>query len=132
MAGSGGGDFVFVPLTAKRQNHQATTRRLMKSLGVYKKEFEPVILIYAQLRNQYDELTAQFERSGFDYSEDTAQGSKKHPIVTTLESLRKDILAYAGQLGMTPAGLKRLNDDSLQPAKASPLSEALKVLSGSA
>lgn len=119
-------------MAAKKPNHVTTTRRLMRSLGVYKKEFEPVIKIYAQLKDQYDELTAQFERSGYDYSEDTAQGTKKHPIVTTLESLRKDILSYAGQLGMTPAGLKRLNDASLQPEKSSPLSDALRVLSGSA
>ena len=117
---------------AAASNHASQARRHMKSLGVYKKEFEPVLKVYAQLREQYDELTERFEFSGFNYSEDTAQGSKKHPIVTTLESLRKDILSYAGQLGLTPAGLKRINDASMQKEKSSPLSDALRVLSGGA
>ncbi len=133
VAGVKQGDTVLiaVPASVKRTNHAATARRHMKALDVYKKEFEPVIKIYAQLRDQYDVLTAEFVASGFDYSEDTAQGSKKHPLVTTLESLRKDILTYASQLGLTPAGLKKINEASLVPEKKSSLAETLRVLSKS-
>lgn len=117
---------------AVKPNYALEARKHMKVLGVYKEEFEPVIKIYGQLRYQYDQLTERFEKSGFDYSEDTAQGSKKHPIVTTLESLRKDILSYASQLGLTPAGLKKINESSMQPKRISPLAESLRKLSNSA
>ena len=110
--------------------HASTARKFMQSLGVYKKEFEPIIKIYGGLRTQYDELTFKFEASGYNYSEMTNQGSKKHPLVTTLESLRKDILAYASQLGLTPQGLKRIQEEDpfARAKKSSGLAAALQKL----
>lgn len=106
-----------------------TVRDAMKSLGVYKSEFEPIIEIYCQLREQYDKLTTEFAASGFDYSETTETGSKKAPIVTTLESLRKDILAYASQLGLTPQGLLKADENAFRgKKKPSGLEAALKEL----
>lgn len=99
----------------------------MMALGVYKPEFEPIIKIYGQLREQYDELTGQFESSGYSYAEQTATGSKKSPIVTTLESLRKDILSYASQLGLTPQGLLRADDGAFKKKKISALAAALEA-----
>lgn len=92
-------------------------RAAMKALGVYKSQFDPVIEIYCQLRIQYDALTERFEASGYDFSEETQTGSKKAPIVTTLESLRKDLLAYAVQLGLTASGLQKLKADALADGK---------------
>lgn len=112
--------------------HASTARKYMQSLGVYKPEFEPIIGIYGGLRVQYDELSERFVRSGYDYQEATNQGSKKHPIVTTLESLRKDILAYASQLGLTPQGLKRIQEEDpfARAKKSSGLAAALQNLEG--
>ena len=110
--------------------HATTARRNMQTLGVYKAEFEPIVKIYAQLRTQYDALTKQFISSGYEFMESTAQGSKKHPIVTTLESLRKDILSYATQLGLTPQGLKRIQEEDpfAKAKKSSGLAAALLKL----
>lgn len=111
----------------KRKMH-LVVRDAMKALGVYKPEFEPIIQIYCQLREQYDELTKEFKDSNYDYSELTNTGTKKAPIVTTLETLRKDILSYAGQLGLTPQGLLRANDKAFIQKKGSVLAEAMKEL----
>jgi hypothetical protein len=35
-------------------------------------------------------------------------------MVATLENLRKDILQYSNALGLTPSGLKKINDN-MQP-----------------
>jgi len=99
----------------------------MVKLGIYKPEFEPIIEIYSQLLDQYEILTKEFIRSGYDYSEPTAQGSKKAPIVTTIEALRKDILSYASQLGLTPQGLLKANENAFKKKKVSALTEALKA-----
>ena len=50
----------------------------------------------------------------------------------TLEGLRRDILQYYSQLGLTPQGLKRINDQAMAPEQKndSPLLNALKELSG--
>lgn len=48
--------------------------------------------------------------------------------MTTLETLRKDILAYAAQLGLTPQGLLKADEDAFRQKKKSKLMEALKGL----
>lgn len=100
----------------------------MKALGVYKPEFEPIIEVYSQLREQYKILTERFIASGYDFKEYTNTGTKKAPIVTTLETLRKDILAYAAQLGLTPQGLLKADEDAFRQKKKSKLLETLKGL----
>lgn len=104
------------------------TRDQMKALGVYKPEFEPIIEVYSQLREQYKVLTKRFIESDYDFKEYTTTGTKKAPIVTTLEALRKDILAYATQLGLTPQGLLKADDKAFAKKKPSVLAAALKGL----
>ena len=103
-------------------------RDAMTALGVYKPEFDPVIRIFCQLKEQYDELTRQFLESGYRYSEPTRTGSKKAPIVTTLETLRRDILAYASQLGLTPQGLLKADAKAFRGGKKPRFHEMLKGL----
>lgn len=98
----------------------------MRRLNVYKPQFDPIIEVYVQLREQYDALTGKFVESDFDFEESTNTGTKKAPIVTTLESLRKDILAYATQLGLTPQGLLRADDKAFVKKRKSSFSDALE------
>lgn len=104
------------------------TRDQMQALGVYKPEFEPIIEIYSQLREQYNILTQRFIDSDYDFKEYTNTGTKKAPIVTTLEALRKDILAYAAQLGLTPQGLLKADEAAFKKKKESGLGSILKEL----
>lgn len=103
-------------------------RANMKQLGVYKPEFEPIIKIYGELMEQYQYLTERFEESGYRFSEFTANGSKKAPIVTTLEALRKDILSYASQLGLTPQGLLKADGDAFLKKTSGGLADAIRDL----
>lgn len=98
----------------------------MKSLGVYREEFDGQIEIYAQLCEQYVLLTERFEESGYEVEIDTLTGGKKKaPIVATLEGLRKDILAYSDRLCLNPKSFDGLG---IEPQKRDLLSEALKEL----
>ena len=76
------------------------------------------------------ELVRRFEQSGYAFEVSTNTGSQKAPIVAALEGLRRDVLAYAVQLGLTPSGLKKINDASMKPERRSILAEALKELGG--
>ena len=113
---------------AKARTPAGIARANMKQLGIYKAEFEPVIKIYGELMTQYQELTRQFEESGYRYSEQTQTGSKKAPIVTTLEALRKDILSYASQLGLTPQGLLKADGDAFAKQTSGSLADAILTL----
>jgi phage terminase small subunit len=110
----------------KKKRPALVAKKSMIALGVYKPEFDPVIEIYGQLVEQYDELTSRFVESDYNFEEKTNAGTKKAPIVTTLESLRKDILSYASQLGLTPQGLLKADDNAFKIKKISALAAALK------
>lgn len=102
------------------------TIRDMKKLNVYKPEYEPIIDIYSELREQYAILTQKFVESEYDCEVFTAQGgSKKAPIVATLESLRKDIITYSDRLCLNP---KAKESVKIKVPKKSKLEEALSKL----
>jgi len=105
-------------------------REAMQSLGTYKSQYDPAIEILCQLKRQYDVLTKQFEDGGYKYYEETVSGSKKAPIVITLEGLRRDILNYMSQLGLTPQGLKKLNEQATRPDNSKPVNALVQALRG--
>ena len=101
----------------------------MTRLGIYQPEFDVTIEIYVGLVKQYNALEKQFKSTKFEVNEKTgyAENSKRSPIVSSLENLRKDILKYATDLGLTPAGLKRLKDKGFGRKKSgSPVAAAVK------
>ncbi len=116
---------------ARRKKPINRAREDMKTLGTYKPEFEPIIDVYAELMEQYDLLNARYKANNYQFETATAQGSKKAPIVTTLETLRKDILSYAAQLGLTPMGLLKANDHAFDRKKTNKVSKAIKDVTGS-
>jgi phage terminase small subunit len=110
----------------RKKNIINQTRDQMAALGIYKPEFEPIIEVYSQLREQYNILTKRFVDSDYNFSEYTNAGKKKAPLVTTIEALRKDILTYAAQLGLTPQGLLKADDAAFKKKKTSALAAMLK------
>jgi phage terminase small subunit len=122
-----------VQLSFEEQQHKnikkimKNTIALMRQVNTYKPEFDPIIAIYARIRSEYDELCAEYMSTCYKFDEFTdTGGTKKAPIITTLESYRKDILAYASQLGLTPSGLNKINAGSMEPPpKKSPLDRFL-------
>ncbi|MNH78583.1 Phage terminase, small subunit [compost metagenome] len=96
----------------------------MKELGVYKTQYGRIIDLYSELVFQFLILNKKFEEEGYQYESFTAAGgAKKSPIVATLESLRKDILAYSNQLCLNPKSLESVTVE--QKAGGSLLAAAL-------
>lgn len=103
------------------------TIRDMKTLNVYKTEYDPIINVYADLMAQYLRASKEFEESGYQYETETAAGgTKKSAIVATLESLRKDILLYSDRLCINP---KANNIEPPKPQVVSPLAQFLSKTS---
>jgi phage terminase small subunit len=99
----------------------------MKSLGIYKPEYDRIIKIYSQLCEQYDNLTLEFTNSNYNCTSYTAAGGeKKDPLVATLETLRKDILVYSDRLCLNPKSFDAMN---IKPApKISKLDAAMDAI----
>ncbi len=86
----------------------------MKAIGVYKPEFDDTIVRYVGMRKEYNELNKRYADEGYPCTVHGAQGEKKNPLVTTLESLRRDMLAIENALGLTPGGLLRLREGAFE------------------
>ncbi|WP_336636854.1 P27 family phage terminase small subunit [Lysinibacillus fusiformis] len=100
----------------------------MKDLGVHKPQYNRLIDAYSDIVHQYLLLTEKFEEEGYEYESYTAAGgAKKSPIVATLESLRKDILAYSDRLCLNP---KSNEPNGNAPKKKTGLAEVLSSLGG--
>lgn len=85
----------------------------MKKLGVHKSQYNRMIDIYSELVFQYLKMNQEFEDDGYPYESYTAAGgAKKSPIVATLESLRKDILAYSDRLCLNPKSLETVTAET--------------------
>lgn len=103
------------------------TIRDMKALGVYKDEYLPLIDVYSDLLSQYYRANKEFEASGFQYETETAAGgSKKSAIVATLESLRKDLLAYSDRLCINPKAIQSVTTDAPQQSKLAAVLSGIK------
>lgn len=99
----------------------------MKKLGVHKPQYNRLINIYAELVEQYNKLTKEFEDGGYQYEVSTDQGGKKKaPIVATLETLRKDILAYSDRLCLNPKSLETVTAETGGKSKLAAVLNELK------
>ena len=113
--------------TPTKETIKRATIRDMKALGTHKPEYNRLIDTYADLVAQYCEINQRFKNSDYAFQVPTADGgSKKAPIVATLENLRKDILAYSDRLCLNPKSLETVTAET---GKKSVLAEALKKLS---
>lgn len=106
--------------------------RMMKKVGTYNKSFEITINAFAKLLYDYQETLNMFEKTGGNVviSHTNKNGSTnivKNPLYQSIEKMRTDIITYARELGLTPAGLKKLNQE-LQEEKESPLDSVLEKL----
>ena len=119
-------------VSTKRVDEQALTIKEkviadMKGLGTYKKEYDSIINIYADLLAQYHHVNEQFKNSGFQFETMTAAGgTKKSAFVSALENLRKDIITYSDRLCLNPKTVVHVTVETAQ--KKSKLASVLDEL----
>lgn len=97
----------------------------MQSLGTWHEEYTPTVKICADLMTQYEKLNRLYKSK---VMETVPMLDKKPPVVTTLESLRRDILAYQKELGLTPSALRKMDKAAGAKKKGNKLAEAMKAL----
>lgn len=85
-------------------------KKVMTDLGTYRKEFEQIIEVYSGMLFQYQEYERQHAEAGYPVTETYvnnagAENERKVPIISVMETLRKDILSYSNQLMLNPKAL---------------------------
>ena len=96
-------------------------------------EFVPVIHSLAVILEERDRAYEQYVAEGAQpviirTSDRGAENPAKNPLLVTWMDLNAQALTYWRDLGLTPAGLKRINENGLTKKKKNPLVEALKDL----
>lgn len=105
----------------------------MTALGTWKKEFAPVVKRYAQLRVEFDLTYAEWVTSGAKKTEPYtnkagATNIRRTALSLEIEKMRAELLVMENELGLTPQGLRRINDEMKNKAKKSKLAEVLEKL----
>ena len=105
------------------------------SAGTYRTYFDDVIDTLADILERRDVARAMFDESGGNIivnhtNKAGATNIEQNPMLRMVNDLNRDALAYWRDLGLTPAGLKRIDEQSMKQRKKSALGEALKGLGG--
>lgn len=101
--------------------------------GTYQSCFDSVIDTLALILERRDDANEMFIASGgqpiIKYTnKGGATNPSKHPALILWDDLNKTALAYWRDLGLTPSGLKRINEQALMPKRQGTLAKALADL----
>lgn len=104
-----------------------------KAAGTYRDCFRDVIDTLASILERRDYAQYMFTTSGGNVlvshtNKAGATNIEQNPCLRLINDLNRDALAYWRDLGLTPAGLKRINETALKKIKQSSLAEALRAL----
>ena len=104
-----------------------------EAAGTYKECFDSVIDTLALILERRDDADDEYKKGGGSplvryTNKGGATNDTKNPALVLWDDLNKSALAYWRDLGLTPAGLKRINENAVAPKRKSVLAEALKDL----
>lgn len=111
-----------------------TIKRETKAVGTYRKSFDQMIDALSKILAERDRAYDQYLEEGAQtivekVSDRGAVNNVKNPLLVLWADLNRDALAYWRDLGLTPAGLKRINEEAMtKKSSGSALEEALKNL----
>lgn len=108
-------------------------RKQVCDLGLYRSQFSSAVDALAKILEQRDAVYRQFVAEGQravveKKSDRGAVNTAKNPLLVLWMELNSQALAYWVQLGLTPAGLRKINEEAMKKPKRSALAEALAAL----
>ena len=88
----------------------------MKALNTYRNQFDAAIRTYAEMTVQLNILTQRWVEEGCPTAETYinktgAETTRKSTLYAAIESVRRDIRSREDALGLTPYGIKKINDE---------------------
>ena len=104
-----------------------------QAAGTYRPYFDDIITTLAGILERRDTAQQIFEASGGNVlvnhtNKAGATNLEQNPCLRLVNDLDRDALCYWRDLGLTPAGLRRIDEQAMKQRKKSALAEALKGL----
>ena len=117
----------------KKKTWKSRIKSACTAAGTYRPFFDPVIDTLAGILEKRDAAEESYKKSGGNAmirhtNKAGAVNVELNPALRLVNDLNRDALAYWRDLGLTPAGLKRINESAVKKPKASALAEALKSI----
>lgn len=118
-------------MTAKEWEKRIT--KDAKDAGTYQKYFGAVIKTLASILERRDNAEELFANTGGNVlikhtNKGGATNIEQNPVLRLINDLNRDALAYWRDLGLTPAGFKRLNLETAQTKTQGGLESILEKL----
>ena len=112
---------------------KAKIKKATVTVGTYQPSFDDVINTLADLLAERDRVYEQYIKDGAQplvevISDRGASNMRNNPLLVTWRDMNRDALQYWRDLGLTPAGLKKINEDSMQKQEGSSLTTVLAAL----
>lgn len=104
-----------------------------RQAGTYRDFFLPVIDTLSDLLERRDKAKKLYKASGEQpivkhTNRSGATNLEQNPALRLINELNRDALAYWRDLGLTPAGLKKIDENAMKKRKESALAAALREL----
>lgn len=112
-----------------KKKWEKTIKENMEAVGIYKISFDPVVKTLAEILEKRDAAMDSFKRSGQDMIVVYNNGSQAlNAWIKAWNDLNAQALKYWNELGLTPAGLKKLDEKAMKQTKQSALAKAMSEL----
>lgn len=116
-----------------RTDYISIIEKSMKNLGIYNSEFDKSIEILNDILNDLDFARRDFKADGRQYTVEFTNKNgntnlTKNPQFQIIADLSDRALKYLNELGLTPAGLKKIQDKKAAKNKSSKLNTVLGKL----
>lgn len=90
-------------------------KKACEKAGTYQEFFDETIITLAAILEKRDDVEEEYKNSGeqpiIEYTNKSGAVNRiKNPALTLWSELNRDALAYWRDLGLTPAGYKKLNE----------------------
>lgn len=117
----------------KKKTWKSKIQKASVDAQTYQPYFESVIDTLAGIMEQRDIAQEKYELSGGNpvvahTNKGGATNIVKNPALVLVMELNAQALSYWRELGLTPAGLKKINEDAMRGRKRNALADALKEL----
>ena len=116
-----------------KKTWKSRIKKACREAGTYKPYFDHVIDTLAGVLEKRDEAMDMYDLDDDEKIIVTVTNSKgtakvKNPLIAIWEDLNKLALNYWRDLGLTPAGLKKINEESFAKTKGSAGNSLLEML----
>ena len=108
---------------ATSKTWRARIRKACKDAGTYRDYFEHAIATLAEIMERRDSALEQYAKSGgkpviAHTNKAGATNLERNPTLLVAADCEKTALQYWRDLGLTPAGLKRIDEESMKEKRA--------------